>query len=79
MIWLFYYILFCLFLVESLLFLSFKKGDLIIFESDMGEIVLNFGWCFGICERIGKKGDFFVECVYVLFIIVKLLFDILVS
>ena len=69
----------CLFSAESSSFLSFKKGDLIILESDTGETVLNSGWCSGICERTGKKGDFPAECVYVLPTIVKPSSDTLVS
>lgn len=56
---------------ESSSFLSFKKGDLITLESDTGETVLNSGWCYGICERTGRKGDFPAECVYVLPTITK--------
>ncbi|KAL9964836.1 hypothetical protein ACROYT_G028531 [Oculina patagonica] len=56
---------------ESSSFLSFKKGDLIVLESDTGETVLNSGWCYGICERTSKKGDFPAECVYVLPTIAK--------
>ncbi|PFX22115.1 unconventional myosin-VIIa-like isoform X2 [Stylophora pistillata] len=56
---------------ESSSFLSFKKGDLIILDSDTGETVLNSGWCYGICERTSKKGDFPAECVYVLPTIAK--------
>lgn len=56
---------------ESSSFLSFKKGDLIILENDTGETVVNSGWCFGTCERTGKKGDFPAECVYVLPTIAK--------
>ncbi|EDO35658.1 predicted protein [Nematostella vectensis] len=51
---------------ESSSFLSFKKGDLIILDSDTGETVLNSGWCSGLCERTVKRGDFPAECVYVL-------------
>lgn len=64
---------------ESSSFLSFKKGDLIILENDTGETVVNSGWCFGTCERTGKKGDFPAECVYVLPTIAKPTSDTMVS
>lgn len=70
---------FIMFSAESSSFLSFKKGDLIILESDTGETVLNSGWCYGICERTSKKGDFPAECVYVLPTIAKPSADSLVS
>ena len=60
-----------IFIGESSSFLSFKKGDLIVLETDTGETVLNSGWCYGLCESTGKKGDFPAECVYVLPTIVK--------
>ncbi|XP_029197955.2 unconventional myosin-VIIa-like [Acropora muricata] len=56
---------------ESSSFLSFKKGDLIVLENDTGETVQNSGWCYGICERTSKKGDFPAECGYVLPTITK--------
>jgi myosin-7 len=51
---------------EGSSFLSFQKGDLICLEEDDGETVMQSGWCYGQCERTGKKGDFPAECVYVL-------------
>ncbi|XP_065841115.1 myosin-VIIa-like [Oscarella lobularis] len=56
---------------EGSSFLSFKKGDLICLEDDDGETVMQSGWCFGVCDRTGKKGDFPAECVYVLPAITK--------
>lgn len=64
---------------ESSSFLSFKKGDLIVLENDTGETVQNSGWCYGICERTSKKGDFPAECGYVLPTITKPTSDTLVS
>lgn len=64
---------------EGSSFLSFRKGDLIILEQENGEAVMNSGWCFGLCDRSGKQGDFPAECVYVLPTITKPPTDILVS
>ncbi|XP_044016052.1 myosin-VIIa isoform X1 [Aphidius gifuensis] len=48
-------------------FLNFNKGDLIILDDDnTGESVLNNGWCIGISDKTGEKGDFPAETVYVL-------------
>ena len=63
---------------EGSSFLSFKKGDLICLEDDDGETVMQSGWCFGVCDRTGKKGDFPAECVYVLPAITKPSAEILV-
>ena len=71
--------LFFLLLAESSSFLSFRKGDLIILERDTGETVMNSGWCYGLCERTGRNGDFPAECVYVLPTISKPSPDTLVS
>ena len=51
---------------ERSAFLSFKKGDLIRLDNEDGQDVMSSGWCSGICERTGEKGDFPAECVYVL-------------
>lgn len=75
----FFFFIFYHFSAESSSFLSFKKGDLITLESDTGETVLNSGWCYGICERTGRKGDFPAECVYVLPTITKPSADTMVS
>ncbi|XP_062521649.1 myosin-VIIa-like [Corticium candelabrum] len=56
---------------EGSSFLSFKRGDLICLEEDDGETVMQSGWCYGLCDRTGKKGDFPAECVYVLPAITK--------
>ncbi|RVE65198.1 hypothetical protein OJAV_G00133080 [Oryzias javanicus] len=51
---------------EESTFLSFQKGDLIILDQDTGEQVLNSGWAHGINERTNQRGDFPVDCIYVL-------------
>ncbi|XP_051159362.1 myosin-VIIa [Leptopilina boulardi] len=52
---------------EGSSFLNFQKGDLITLEDEnTGETVLNSGWCIGLCDRTGEKGDFPAETVYVL-------------
>uniref|UniRef100_A0A8C7YUG1 Myosin VIIAa n=1 Tax=Oryzias sinensis TaxID=183150 RepID=A0A8C7YUG1_9TELE len=51
---------------EESTFLSFLKGDLIVLDQDTGEQVLNSGWAHGINERTNQKGDFPVDCIYVL-------------
>lgn len=53
---------------ENTTFLNFQKGDLISLEDDgsSDENVYNSGWCVGVCERTGEKGDFPAETVYVL-------------
>ena len=79
LLFIFFFFIFCHFSAESSSFLSFKKGDLITLESDTGETVLNSGWCYGICERTGRKGDFPAECVYVLPTITKPSADTMVS
>lgn len=48
------------------MFLSFRKGDLILLDQDTGEQVLNSGWAHGINERTSQRGDFPADCVYVL-------------
>ncbi|XP_058519624.1 unconventional myosin-VIIa isoform X1 [Ochotona princeps] len=47
-------------------FLSFAKGDLIILDHDTGEQVMNAGWASGINERTKQRGDFPMDCVYVM-------------
>lgn len=65
---------------EGTSFLNFQKGDLIILDDEStGETVLTSGWCFGICDRTGERGDFPAENVYVLPTLSKPLADILVS
>lgn len=65
---------------ENSSFLTFQKGDLITLEDDGGdESVYNSGWCVGICERTGEKGDFPAETVYVLPTLSKPPNDILVG
>ena len=65
---------------EGSSFLSFRKGDLIILEDEStGETVINSGWCVGVCERTGEKGDFPAETVYVLPSLTKPPDDILVK
>ena len=44
---------------------------MICLEEDDGETVMQSGWCYGLCDRTGKKGDFPAECVYVLPAITK--------
>lgn len=51
---------------EESTFLSFRKGDLILLDQETGEQVLNSGWAHGVNERTNQKGDFPVDCVYVL-------------
>ncbi|KAF6732377.1 Unconventional myosin-VIIa [Oryzias melastigma] len=51
---------------EESTFLGFQKGDLIILDQDTGEQVLNSGWAHGINERTNQRGDFPVDCIYVL-------------
>ncbi len=53
-----------LFSGEGSAFLSFRKGDLIVLENETGEDVMQSGWCYGLCERTGAKGDFPAQCVY---------------
>ena len=65
---------------ESASFLTFQKGDLISLEDDVvDDNQYNTGWCIGICERTGEKGDFPAETVYVLPTLSKPPNDILVS
>lgn len=64
---------------EGSSFLNFQKGDLITLEDEnTGETVLNSGWCIGLCDRTGEKGDFPAETVYVLPSLTKPPNDILV-
>ena len=52
---------------EGSSFLNFSRGDLILLDEEAtGETVLNSGWCSGVSERTGEKGDFPAEAVYVL-------------
>lgn len=64
---------------EGSAFLSFKKGDLIRLDHEDGQDVMSSGWCCGICERTGEKGDFPAECVYVLPAITRPPPEVLVS
>ena len=64
---------------EGSAFLSFKKGDLIKLDIEDGQDVMQSGWCTGICERSGEKGDFPAECVYVLPAIARPAPEVLVS
>ena len=64
---------------EGSAFLSFKKGDLIRLDHEDGQDVMSSGWCSGICERTGEKGDFPAECVYVLPAITRPPPEVLVS
>lgn len=64
---------------ENSSFLTFQKGDLITLEDENSdENVYNSGWCVGVCERTGEKGDFPAETVYVLPTLSKPPNDILV-
>ncbi|XP_051706497.2 unconventional myosin-VIIa isoform X3 [Oryctolagus cuniculus] len=47
-------------------FLSFAKGDLIILDHDTGEQGMNSGWASGVNERTKQRGDFPMDCVYVM-------------
>ncbi|XP_062054255.1 unconventional myosin-VIIa isoform X3 [Lepus europaeus] len=47
-------------------FLSFAKGDLIILDHDTGEQGVNSGWASGVNERTKQRGDFPMDCVYVM-------------
>jgi hypothetical protein len=59
--------IFSLFTGEGSSFLNFSRGDLILLDEEAtGETVLNSGWCSGVSERTGEKGDFPAESVYVL-------------
>lgn len=60
---------------DNTTFLTFQKGDLITLEDDGCD---DSGWCVGICERTGEKGDFPAETVYVLPTLSKPPNDILV-
>ena len=64
---------------EGSAFLSFTKGDLIRLDHEDGKDVMSSGWCLGICERSGEKGDFPAECVYVLPAITRPPPEVLVS
>lgn len=59
--------------------MSFKKGDLIELMTDEGEDIMHSGWCYGVCQRTGKEGDFPAECVYVLPTLTKPPQEVLVS
>jgi len=47
-------------------FLEFKRGDLIELGEDSADMIQSSGWCYGLCVRSGKRGDFPAECVYIL-------------
>ena len=51
---------------ESGSFLEFKRGDLIELGEDSADMIQSSGWCYGLCVRSGKRGDFPAECVYIL-------------
>jgi len=46
--------------------LEFKRGDLIELCEDSEDMIQSSGWCYGLCVRSGKRGDFPAECVYIL-------------
>ena len=60
-------------------FMSFSKGDLIILDDHDGEHVMNSGWAHGINDKTKQRGDFPVDCVYVLPTITRPQYDIVVS
>ena len=64
---------------EGSAFLSFRKGDLILLESEDGDDVMRTGWSYGKCERTQAKGDFPAECVYVLPTLTRSPNEVLVS
>ena len=64
---------------EGSQFLSFRRGDLIQLESEEGVDISTSGWCYGVCERTGQRGDFPSECVYKLPTLSKPPSEILVS
>uniref|UniRef100_A0A0B7B7B9 Uncharacterized protein n=1 Tax=Arion vulgaris TaxID=1028688 RepID=A0A0B7B7B9_9EUPU len=52
---------------EGSAFLALRKGDLMILDSiNNGAATMKSGWCYGENVNSKKKGDFPVECVYVL-------------
>ena len=58
---------FCVLLAgESGSFLEFKRGDLIELGEDSADMIQSSGWCYGLCVRTEKRGDFPAECVYIL-------------
>ncbi len=59
--------------------MSFRRGDLIQLENEEGVDISHSGWCYGVCERTGLRGDFPSECVYVLPTLVKPASEILVG
>jgi len=59
-------------------FLEFKRGDLIELGEDSADMIQSSGWCYGMCVRSEKKGDFPAECVYILPTMTKPPSDILV-
>uniref|UniRef100_A0A3B3ZWZ4 Myosin VIIAb n=1 Tax=Periophthalmus magnuspinnatus TaxID=409849 RepID=A0A3B3ZWZ4_9GOBI len=61
---------------EDNTFLSFQKGDLIILDEHEGEQALTSGWAHGFNERTRLRGDFPVDCVYVLPTITRPPYDI---
>ena len=56
----------CFFSGDSGSFLEFKRGDLIELGEDSADMIQSSGWCYGLCVRSGKRGDFPAECVYIL-------------
>jgi len=59
-------------------FLEFKRGDLIELGEDSADMIQSSGWCYGLCVRTSKRGDFPAECVYILPTMTKPPSDILV-
>ena len=59
-------------------FLEFKRGDLIELGEDSADMIQSSGWCYGLCVRTSKRGDFPAECVYILPTMTKPPPDILV-
>ncbi|XP_055004260.1 unconventional myosin-VIIa-like [Boleophthalmus pectinirostris] len=57
-------------------FLSFQKGDLIILDEQEGEQALTSGWAHGQNERSRLRGDFPVDCVYLLPTVTRPPYDI---
>jgi len=60
-------------------FLEFKRGDLIELGEDSADMIQSSGWCYGLCVRTSKRGDFPAECVYILPTMTKPPSDILVK
>ena len=59
--------------------MSFRRGDLIQLENEEGVDISHTGWCYGVCERTGQRGDFPSECVYILPTLTKPASEILVG